>query len=222
MDSSGSGLHHFAIGGCSEQENDRTGGGLLSGYLADSEGRSLLPAVAVLRTNSVQVKIPVSKASQKSKCGRMSSHHLRRRRRKAELLLYNGSSWIQRLYSTTPFSTSFVGKITTGDDFDVVIDQALMREERLQQQDGLCLQDEEKFNQILRTTATNLYDKDSVLSEDDRDQSDVDEMHQEEAEFSALVNIVSGLLKESHEVQEVYKKSYAVYRSSYTNVPDHT
>lgn len=179
-------------------------GELLSGYLADSEGKSLLPGAAVVRR---RLKFPHTrpKTCTLEAKWRMNSYRLKRRQRKADFALHSGNdNWMQRLYSNTPFSTSFVCKITSSNDYDVIIDQALERQQTRQK-----LHDELIIEQRRAVTSPRPCNgSESGFSDDQSD--DLDELHSEEAGVTALVNIVSGLLKESHEVQEVYK-SYSSY-----------
>lgn len=198
-----------------------------SGYQADSENLLRIPRSTVLlhRDQESALKPSTGRTPKTHHKGQESAPI---RRRKCRRPLHKSKvpvckpvdcSWIQRIYSSTPYSASAIEKIiTTADDVPSLIDPADTKEETRRQstmrhdrhmKEGLycplvaCLGPSPDDRP---PTTTDIFDFSSPPSYDeDSCESDAEEAERQEKEVSALTNVVSTLLRESHEEQARYR-----------------
>jgi hypothetical protein len=193
------------------QESDAFG----SGYLADSEseprnvarkGRQRVKASTRAPKLALHSKI-------KSRCPQgLASRY--RRRNKSETLLNKSvdcKRWIQRVFDNTPFSASLVeNKITSPDDVLCMIDNVQTKTNKGSKNLLLLTNGYYKYTkESFPTPSVNQSPERSPRDEADGSTSDCtspsDQSDSEEKEYSALVDVVTGLLEECYEVQATYR-----------------
>jgi hypothetical protein len=198
-----------------------------SGYQADSENLPRISRSTVLLQRDQESTLkPATGKTPKTHHKGQESAPVRRRKCRRPLHKSNvpvckpvDCSWIQRIYSSTPYSASAVEKIiATADYVPSLIDPADTKEETRRQS---TLRHDRHMNEGLycplvaclgpgpdgiAPTTRDIFDGSFSPSDDANScESDAEEAERQEREVSALTNVVSTLLRESHEEQARYR-----------------